>query len=75
MPPSPSANFKSSMNIFVTQSVRIFVYKNVTETVLLFAKCLDFCIWKRLAIFFDFCIYKMGTLSLADGSHCNYYDI
>ena len=38
----PSANFKNSMKNCVMQSVRIFAYKNVTQIVLLLAKCLAF---------------------------------
>ena len=45
MPP-PSANFKYSMKNRVTQKCWIFVYKNVSQIVLLFAKCLAFCtVW------------------------------
>ena len=40
----PSANFKNSMKNRVTQKCLIFVYKNVSQIVLLFAKCLAFCI-------------------------------
>ena len=32
----------------VTQNCRIFIYKNVLQIVLLFAKCLTFFIYKRL---------------------------
>ena len=42
MSPPPSANSKNSMKNRVTQSVQIFVYKTVTQIILLFAKCLDF---------------------------------
>ena len=41
-PPSSSSNFKNSMRNCVTQSVRIFVYKNLMQIVLFFAKCLVF---------------------------------
>ena len=45
--PPPSANFKNSVKNHVTQKCRVFVYKNVSQIVLLFAKCLAFCIVKR----------------------------
>ena len=42
VPPPPSiSKFNKS---HITQSVRIFVQKNVTQIVLLFSKCLAFCI-------------------------------
>ena len=44
MPPPPSTNFKNPMQNCITQSVRIFVYKSVMKIVLIFAKCLAFCI-------------------------------
>ena len=40
--PPPSANFKNFDENCVAQSVRIFLYKDRTQIVLLFSKCLVF---------------------------------
>ena len=40
----PLRQFQKFNENRLTQSVRLFVYKNITQIVLIFAKCLDFCI-------------------------------
>ena len=54
-----NANSKNFMKNRVTESVWLFVNKNVTQIVLLFAKCLSFCIYiYKFLNFFAFSIYK-----------------
>ena len=65
-PPPPIS--KNYMKNRIKKSVRIFVYKNLTQIVLLFSKCLAFCILKHNVMqsvrFFEYIYMAMKRKSL-----------